>query len=198
MKLETRVFELSKGRYAHLSELAQAMGVSESHVSRVRAGKRGINETFIIGAKRAFSGYKLDELFHVAPEGARMTSENRNELGRILKQRRVIIPLTLRELGTMSGVSESYLGRIERGERFPSANILHKMAKPLGLGESELLALAGLLSLEPSSGIESEAQLGRLDPYVARVLADEPVEVQRAVIAILTGLRNIATSLSKK
>jgi len=31
-----------------------------------------------------------------------------------------------------------------------------------------------------------------LDPYVARVLAQEPVEVQRSVIAILTMIKTIA------
>ncbi len=39
-----------------------------------------------------------------------------NDLGKILKQRRVMIPLTLRELATTSGVSSSHLGRIERGD----------------------------------------------------------------------------------
>jgi transcriptional regulator with XRE-family HTH domain len=53
-------------------------------------------------------------------------NDNGNNLGRLLKQRRVMIPLTLRELATISGTSPSYLGRMERGERFPSASILRK------------------------------------------------------------------------
>lgn len=58
-----------------------------------------------------------------------MTVNSSKNLGRMLKQRRVMIPLTLREMATMSGVSSSHLGRIERGERFPSASVLRKMAK---------------------------------------------------------------------
>jgi transcriptional regulator with XRE-family HTH domain len=69
-----------------------------------------------------------------------------NDLGKILKQRRVMVPLTLRELAVTSGVSSSHLGRIERGERFPSAHILRRIAKPLGCEETELLTLAGYLS----------------------------------------------------
>lgn len=66
MKLETRIFEL--GRYRNISELAQAMGISESQVYRVKGGKRGVNEKFIIGAVRAFPGHKLDELFYVGED----------------------------------------------------------------------------------------------------------------------------------
>ena len=80
-----------------------------------------------------------------------MTSDNRNDLARILKQRRVMVPLTIQELAHASGVSPSHLGRIERGERFPSAHVLQKIAQPLSLAQSELLALAGYLSPEPSA-----------------------------------------------
>ena len=54
------------------------------------------------------------------------------DLGRLLKQQRLTIPMTLGELSTVSGVPSSHLGRIERGEKFPSAHILRKIAKPLG------------------------------------------------------------------
>jgi len=121
-------------------------------------------------------------------------ANNRADVGKILKERRLMVPLTLRRLATMSGMSPSYLGRIERGERFPSASILRRIAKPLGFQESELFSLAGYLS-SPSAGVEEEKTeyVGRkLDPYVSRVLAGEPVEVQRTVIGILSILKSIA------
>jgi len=64
MIIRTRVFELANGRYHNLSDLARAMDLSISQVYRVRVGKRGINEKFIIGAKKAFPEYRLDELFY--------------------------------------------------------------------------------------------------------------------------------------
>jgi transcriptional regulator with XRE-family HTH domain len=128
---------------------------------------------------------------------ATMTAGNRNDLARILRQQRVMRELTLHQLGEMSGVSSSHLGRIERGERFPSAHILRKIAKPLGLAEGELLTLAGYLSPQPSATVESETRLGRLDPYVATVLSLESVEVQRAVVGILSVLKSIAQAHSK-
>ena len=64
MIIRTRVFEMAISRYHNLSDLARAMGVSVSQVYRVREGKRGINEKFIVGAKKAFPECHLDELFY--------------------------------------------------------------------------------------------------------------------------------------
>jgi len=125
-----------------------------------------------------------------------MTNNNKN-LGRILKQRRLMIPLTLRKLADISGISSSHLGRIERGERFPSASVLRKIAKPLGFEESELFSLAGYLS-SPSAGIEegnADYSGGQLDPSVSKILSQEPVEVQHTVIGILSILKSVAKAL---
>ncbi len=70
MLIKTTIFELCDGKYHNLSELAQAMELSVSQVYRVREGKRQINHKFIIGAKKAFPSYSLDELFYLAPETA--------------------------------------------------------------------------------------------------------------------------------
>ena len=114
-----------------------------------------------------------------------------NDLGKILKQRRVMVPLTLQKLARASGVSPSHLGRIERGERFPSARILRKIAKPLGSEETELLTLADYLSPQRHSVAESRPPYssGELDPYVATVLSQEPLEMQRTVLGILSILK---------
>jgi len=122
-----------------------------------------------------------------------------NDFGRIIKQQRIALQLTLQQLADMSGVSPSHLGRIERGQRFPSAHILRKIAQPLSFDEDELFTLAGYLSSEPLKVAEKDPAYsgGRLDPYVAAVLSQEPVEIQRAVIGILTLLKNIGRSMSQ-
>ena len=127
--------------------------------------------------------------------------EARTNLGRILKQQRVSLPLTLRDLSSMSGVSASHLGRIERGERFPSGSVLRRIAGPLGFEEDELFTLAGYLSPQQAGVAESRVEYGRrgeLDPYVARVVAQEPVDVQRAVIGILSILNSIAKTSARE
>jgi len=128
-----------------------------------------------------------------------MDSNYKNHIGGIIKQQRISIPLTLQELAGKAGVSASHLGRIERGERFPSAHILRKVAGPLGFEENELFTLAGYLSAQPSMIAEASPGYAsrQLDPYVARVLSQEPVEVQRAVIGILTMLRSIARNMDR-
>ena len=129
-----------------------------------------------------------------------MDTSSRDNLGEVIRQQRVMSSLTLQELAARSGVSASHLGRIERGERFPSARILRRIAQPLGFEEDELFTLAGYLSGHPLSvGEEIPPYSGRrVDPYVARVLAQEPVDVQRAVIGILTILKSLARSIAKE
>ena len=128
-----------------------------------------------------------------------MDNPGKNHIGIILKQQRISLPLTLQELASKAEVSASHLGRIERGERFPSAHILRKVAAPLGFDENELFTLAGDLSSKSPQAAERVPSYGsgQLDPYVARVLSQEPPEVQRAVIGILTMLRSIAKSMDK-
>jgi len=121
---------------------------------------------------------------------------NTTDLGKILRQQRIAIPMTLQELSRTSGVSSSHLGRIERGERFPSAHILRKIAKPLGFNDNELFTLAGFLPLQ-TMGVAEEISTSygnrhNLDPYVARILAEEPVDIQRAIVGILTILKSVA------
>jgi len=124
---------------------------------------------------------------------------NNDDLGKIIKQQRITTPLTLQELSEESGVSSSHLGRIERGERFPSARILRKIAKPLGFDEDELFTLAGFLSPQTSSVGEKPTNYSsrQIDPYVARMLAEETPEIQRSVIGILSLLKSIARGSSK-
>jgi len=116
-----------------------------------------------------------------------------NDLATMIRQQRVMRRLTLTQLSEMSGVSASHLGRIERGERFPSAHILGKIAQPLGFEESELFILANYLSPQPS-GVERPS-VGQLDPYVAAVLSREPVEMQRTLVTILIVLKSMAKGI---
>jgi transcriptional regulator with XRE-family HTH domain len=125
---------------------------------------------------------------------------NNHELGKILKQQRISLPLTLHELAAASGVSSSHLGRIERGERYPSARVLRRISGHLGFDEDELFTLAGFLTPQASGVAEgaSPAYSGRqLDPYVAKILGEEPAEVQRAVIGILSLLKSVARGMAK-
>jgi len=124
-----------------------------------------------------------------------MQSQMSRGIGALIKQKRVSVSLTLRELSEKSGVSQSHIGRIERGERFPSAHVLKKIALPLGFEEEELFALAGFLSDKPGFDEDLTRKKLSLDPLVANLLAQEPVEMQRAVIDIFNLLKIVAKNI---
>jgi transcriptional regulator with XRE-family HTH domain len=118
-------------------------------------------------------------------------------LGQLIKDKRRAADLTLIELSACSGVSPSYLGRIENAQRFPSAAVLQRIAGPLGFDEDDLFTRAGYLSPHPPH-LENNKPISKnkLDPYVAKVLSQEPVEVQRATVSILTLLKSVASGLN--
>ncbi len=119
-----------------------------------------------------------------------------DKLGKIIRRRRSVLSLTLQSLATKSGVSASHLARIELEERFPSARVLKRIAGPLGFEENELFTLAGYLS-SPRQGVaEEDTSYKGLDPYVAKILAQEPAEVQRGVTKVLALLKSIASDMA--
>ncbi|MBA7522834.1 hypothetical protein ES705_14954 [subsurface metagenome] len=52
------------------------MEISTGQIYKVKQGKRGINQKFIIGATKAFPGYNLDNLFYV-DSGPAVKSSNK-------------------------------------------------------------------------------------------------------------------------
>jgi transcriptional regulator with XRE-family HTH domain len=95
-------------------------------------------------------------------------------LGRIVRQQRKRLGLSLADLTAKSGVSVSHLARIENAQRYPSANVLRKIAEPLNLDENELFNLAGYLPIEQpkTPDLEKHKLLEELDILVDRVTAD--------------------------
>ncbi|WP_162005761.1 helix-turn-helix domain-containing protein [Dictyobacter vulcani] len=62
-------------------------------------------------------------------------------IGRVVRQERQYRNLTIKELGEKAGLSEIYVGEIERGQKYPSAKVLESLAQALGLDMAELLEL---------------------------------------------------------
>ena len=124
-----------------------------------------------------------------------MVVKGKSDTGKILKKQRLMAELTLQALSSKTGISASYLARIERGERYPSAAILRKIAGPLNIGEVELLVFAGYLSPQSVSGCDTQSYQ-RLDPYVASVLSQECIEIQRAVVSIVSLLKYLTKILA--
>jgi transcriptional regulator with XRE-family HTH domain len=62
-------------------------------------------------------------------------------VGKVVRQERQLRQLTIKELGEKAGLSEIYVGEIERGQKYPSAKVLESLARALDLDLAELLEL---------------------------------------------------------
>src|SRR5438094_3456865 len=62
-------------------------------------------------------------------------------LGKVIRQERQNRRLTIKELGDKAGLSEIYVGEIERGQKYPSAKALESLANALDLDIADLLEL---------------------------------------------------------
>lgn len=62
-------------------------------------------------------------------------------IGRVIRQERQEHGLTIKELGEKAGLSEIYVGEIERGQKYPSAKVLESLAQALALDLADLLEL---------------------------------------------------------
>jgi DNA-binding XRE family transcriptional regulator len=86
------------------------------------------------------------------------------KLGKMIKDARADKGLSQAELAESAGVSASEIGKIERGEKEPSRDVLKKMAKPLGLTQKALLEAAsgsGTGSADKSSGTGKGSSSGK-------------------------------------
>lgn len=118
-------------------------------------------------------------------------------IGSIVKQLRLQGNISREQLGAVSGVSASHLAHIENGQRFPSAKVLCKIAPYLSIAKLELLSLAGYESAEQYNVLEN-FDSNKVDPEVAALLAQEPVEVQRAIVSILSIVKYVAEGIVRE
>lgn len=62
-------------------------------------------------------------------------------MGRVIRRERQERRLTIKELGDKAGLSEIYVGEIERGQKYPSSKVLESIAIALDLDLADLLEL---------------------------------------------------------
>ena len=72
-----------------------------------------------------------------------------NALGDFIRAQRQLANLSLREMASMTSVSNAYLSQVERGLHQPSLTVLRAIADALGLTTEQLLAKAGWTQADP-------------------------------------------------
>ena len=95
-------------------------------------------------------------------------------IGKIIKEQRKKLSISLNQLSRLSGVSVAHLGRIEQGLRQPSTRTLQKIAKHLDFDLYELLIMARHLLPDPSTFSEEQRDKLRteLNTLLERVASD--------------------------
>lgn len=76
-----------------------------------------------------------------------------HDIGSFIRAQRESAQVSLRQLATLTGVSNPYLSQIERGLRKPSAEVLSQIAKGLRMSSEALYVRAGFLDERPHSPV---------------------------------------------
>ncbi len=98
-------------------------------------------------------------------------------LGAFIRAQRRLADLSLREMATLTNVSNAYLSQVERGLHQPSVRVLGAIAHALKVRPDELLAEAGLLpQTSPADAgteqVTSEADGAAVTSTEQAILAD--------------------------
>jgi transcriptional regulator with XRE-family HTH domain len=82
-------------------------------------------------------------------------SDRVGDLGAYLREQRENARLSVRQLASLTGVSNPYLSQVERGLRKPSAEVLQQIAKGLRISAEALYVRAGILEDAGRGGVEA-------------------------------------------
>ena len=103
--------------------------------------------------------------------------------GTYLRGQRELAKLTLRQLASLTDVSNAYLSQIERGLHRPSLAVLKSIADALDMSVEALLAQAGLVTPGPDAAdaVSTEAAI-RTDPRLSSVQKAALLTVYRSMV----------------
>jgi transcriptional regulator with XRE-family HTH domain len=101
-------------------------------------------------------------------------------LGGFIRTQRKLANLSLRELASLTDVSNAYLSQIERGLHEPSVRILRSIAQALDLSANTVLAQAGLL--DDSAAVRPTEEAIRADPVLSDAQKEALLAVYRSYV----------------
>jgi transcriptional regulator with XRE-family HTH domain len=108
----------------------------------------------------------------------------REELAEYLRQQRRLHNLTLRELASLTQLSNAYLSQLERGIHEPSLRVMRSLAGAYNISLASMLAHAGLYADdEPSPpGSQATAAAIRADPHLSEDKKEALLAVYRSYV----------------
>jgi DNA-binding XRE family transcriptional regulator len=106
-----------------------------------------------------------------------------NALGGFIRSQRQMAKLSLREMASMTKVSNAYLSQVERGLHQPSLKVLHSIADALQLSTEQLLHQAGWASDPAAAAGAAAAAAGPHGPSTGQGVAAQVSGVEEAIAA---------------
>lgn len=95
-------------------------------------------------------------------------------LGSTLKEARVLISLTLRQVEEATGISNAYLSQLENDKiKKPSANVLYKLASIYKIELNTLLTAAGIIQKSENSEQSDSSDWEKRIAFYTDELSDE-------------------------
>jgi len=102
--------------------------------------------------------------------------------GEFVKAQRRLAQVSQRNLARMSGVSDSYLSQIERGNYRPSPQVVKALAQAFGLKPEQLYTMLGFMDDEKESSQPTVEQAIQLDPKLEAAQKDALIRVYRSFL----------------
>jgi len=101
--------------------------------------------------------------------------------GEFVRAQRQLAQVSQRNLARMSGVSDSYLSQIERGNYRPSPQVVKALALAFGLKPEQLYTMLGFMDEreEPAANVEQAIQL---DPLLEPAQKEALIRVYRSFL----------------
>ena len=102
--------------------------------------------------------------------------------GEFVKAQRRLAQVSQRNLARMSGVSDSYLSQIERGNYRPSPQVVKALAQAFGLKPEQLYTMLGFMDEETEASQPTVEQAIQLDPKLEPAQKDALIRVYRSFL----------------
>lgn len=102
--------------------------------------------------------------------------------GEFVKAQRRLAQVSQRNLARMSGVSDSYLSQIERGNYRPSPQVVKALAQAFGLKPEQLYTMLGFMDEEKETSRPTVEQAIQLDPKLEPAQKDALIRVYRSFL----------------
>jgi len=102
--------------------------------------------------------------------------------GEFVRAQRQLAQVSQRNLARMSGVSDSYLSQIERGNYRPSPQVVKALAQAFGLEPKQLYMMLGLMDEEEGGATTSVEQAIQLDQRLEPAQKDALIRVYRSFL----------------